>query len=69
MRVKCPTYTNDEIISCIQSNMRYFSRVNNTETFKLIEVLYNTYDYLGSINDLDTLKPLNISDEEKENLD
>ena len=67
MRVKCSTYTNDEIISCIQSNMRYFSRVNNTETFKLIEVLYNTYDYLGSINDLDTLKPLNISDEE--NLD
>lgn len=65
MRVKCSTYTNDEIISCIQSNMRYFSRVNNTETFKLIEVLYNTYDYLGSINDLDTLKPLNISDEEK----
>lgn len=66
MRVKCPIYTNDEILSCIQSNMRYFSRVSNTEIFKLFEILYNTYDYLGSINDLDTLKPLKISDEEKE---
>lgn len=66
MRVECPTYTNTEILSCIQSNMRNFSRVSNTEIFKLVWVLYNTYDYLGSVNDLDKLIPLNISDEEKE---
>lgn len=65
MRVECPTYTNDEILSCIQSNMRNFSRVSSTEIFKLVWVLYNTYDYLGSINNLDSLMPLNISDEEK----